>query len=324
MIRLYPNEEILYSSTQLTPERFVHNGRTISFYIIPILVFTFSGMVLSGYIARKRTLIREILTQSSMALYTVRSVMVASWVMSILLFVQFFQTYRHFQLALDTHPTLKAFRDFFSLQVLFGYFQLATFTVVILIEVPALLVICHKMKKPPKQISTVLPSSRCDKLSSLLTYVLGTFGCIGIVLYVQIQSVFLVHMVIFCLFYPMDSIMNVTKTLTVVVMLIFLFVLLQKGVIDCGKRKCSGGTVLNTSIILIAWMITALVLQVFFEMYLKPPPASFNTGTILNSLFSSAVLGAMGYIFKKVIYQKVKKEMSTAKSDPERQPLVEI
>ena len=322
MIRLYPNEDI-YSSTHLTPEKFLRNGRTI-FYIIPILVLTFSGMVLSGYIARKRTLIRETLTQSSMALYTVRSVMVVSWVMSILLFVQFFQTYHHFQLALDSHPTLSAFRDFFSIQVLFGYFQLATFTIVILIEVPALMVICYKMKKPPQMISAVLPSSRCDKLSSVLTYVLGTFGCIGIVLYVQIQSVFLVHMVIFCLFYPMASIMNVTKTSTVVVMLIFLFVLLQKGVIDCGKRRRSGATVLNTFIFFIAWMITASVLLVFFDMYHTPPQTSLNTGIILNSLFSSTLLGAMGYIFKKVIYQKVRKEVNTAKSDPERQPLVEM
>ena len=168
------------------------------------------------------------------------------------------------------------------------------------------MVICYKIKKPPQLISTVLPSSRCDKLSSVLTYVLGTFGCIGIVLYVQIQSVFLVHILIFCLLYPMASIMNVTKTSTVVVMLIFLFVLLQKGVIDCGKQKCSGATVLNTLIFFIAWMITASVLQVIFDMYhtRAPPQTSFNTGIILNSLFSSTLLGAMGYIFKKVISRR--------------------
>ena len=322
MIKLYPNEDILYSSTHLTPKNLVGNGRTIT-YIIPILVFIFSGMVLTGYIERKRKLIRETLTQSSMALYTVRSMMVVSWVIGVALFVQFFQTYQHFQLALDTNPTLNAFRDFFSLQVLLGYFQLAAFTVVVLIEVPALLVICHKMKNPPKLICTVLPSSKCDKLSSVLTYALGTFGCIGIVLYIQIQSATLVYMVIFSLYYPMYSVMEYTKTFRVVVMSMFFLVLIQKGVVDCGKRRCSGATVLNTSTLLIAWMITAAVLLVIFDMYRTPPHTSFNTGIILNSLFSSTLLAAMGYIFKKVIYQKVKKEVNTAKSDPERQPLVE-
>ena len=321
MIRLYPNEEI-HPSTHLTHESFVKNGGTL-FYIIPILVFIFSGMVLTGYIARKRKLIRETLTQSSMALYTVRSMMVVSWVIGVALFVQFFQTYQHFQLALDTNPTLNAFRDFFSLQVLLGYFQLAAYTVVVLIEVPALLVICHKMKNPPKLICTVLPSSRCDKLSSVLTYALGTFGCIGIVIYIQVQSAALVHMGTLFLFYPMVSIMEYTKTFTAVGMSMFLSVLIQKGVIDCVKCRCSGAIVLNTSIILIAWMITEVVLLVIFDMYHTPPQTSFNTGIILNSLFSSTILAAMGYIFKKVIYQKVKKEVNTAKSDPERQPLVE-
>ena len=325
MIAIYPEEEILYSLPHLTPEKLVSSGRAI-FYIIPILVFVLSGMVLTGYIERKRKLIRETLTQSSMALYTVRSMMVVSWVIGVALFVQFFQTYQHFQMALDTNPTLNASRDFFSLQVRLGYSQLATFTVVVLIEVPALLVICHKMKNPPKLTSTVLPSSRCDKLSSVLTYALGTFGCIGIVLYIQIQSAFLVHMFTFMLFYPMVSIIDSSKSFTAVAMLIFFLVLIQKGIniVNCRKRRCSLATALNTSIILIAWMITALVLLVFFDTYHTPRHTSFNTGIILNSLFSSTLLAAMGYIFKKVIYQKVKKEVDTAKNDPERQPLVEI
>ena len=64
--------------------------------------------------------------------------MTTSWLVGILLFVQYFVTIRHFDKAIDTNPTFHAHMDFFKTQTLLMYIQLGYFVAVLLAEVSCL------------------------------------------------------------------------------------------------------------------------------------------------------------------------------------------
>ena len=64
--------------------------------------------------------------------------------------------------------------------------------------------------------------------------------------------------------------------------------------------------------------------SVFYHMKHNEIESTFNTENIVHSISSSVVLGVLGCICKKVIYQRVKKELDTARSESERQPLISM
>ena len=51
---------------------------------------------------------------------------------------------------------------------------------------------------------------------------------------------------------------------------------------------------------------------------------TFKMDNIAHSITSCILLGFLGYICKKVIYQRVKSELYTARSESERQPLISM
>ena len=75
--------------------------------IIPVLLFVVSGLIIILYSNEKRRSIREILIHSSMARYSVRSLMIVLWLGTILYLVQYFWTISYFDQN-NTNPTSHA------------------------------------------------------------------------------------------------------------------------------------------------------------------------------------------------------------------------
>ena len=64
--------------------------------------------------------------------------------------------------------------------------------------------------------------------------------------------------------------------------------------------------------------------SVFYHMKHNEIESTFNTENIVHSIASSVILGVLGCICKKVIYQRVKRELDTARRESERQPLIRM
>ena len=292
-------------------------------YLMPILIYITTGMFLMKYISQKRNLITEILEQSSMARCTVRSTMITSWLVGILLFVQYFIIFRRFDEAIDTNPTFHAHRDFFKTQTLLMYIQFGYFVAVFLAELPCLWMFFYKM-----EFTTIASKSKCGRGTEFklgLEHTLNTFGYIGIVLYTQIQSVYVMYLAVYSFVRPFDCFVIATQITIGMFAVVFIQTVIQFYAFSIRRGRC---WVHIYNLITVLFVATTLMLFLLCMCYLwtKSKPQSgkiFNWDTIVNSVFSFILLGAMGYIFKKLIYQKARKELDTAKSDPERQPLVE-
>ena len=291
-------------------------------YLMPILIYITTGMCLTKYVSQKRKWITEILVQSSIARCTVRSTMITSWFIGILLFAQYFLTIRHFDKAIDTHLTFHAHKDFFKTQTLIMYIQFGYFIAVLLAEVPCLWMFFCKMK-----FTTIGSTSNFGKyhITSGLEHTMTTFGYIGIVLYTQIQSVYAMYLVVYSFVRPLHCLVIATKTMISMFAVIFTLTVIQFYAFRIRRGPC-WVHIYNLMTVLSVVTTLLLFLACIGFLWIESGSQSkniFNWDTIVNSVFSFILLGAMGYIFKTLIYQKAMKEMDTAKSDPERQPLVE-
>ena len=314
------NYYIVLANTYLTPGHLLSSGKT-TIYIIPVLSFVVSGLIIMLYINKKRRSIREILIHSSMARCSVRSLMVVLWIETILYLVQYYRTISYFDQNIDTNPTSHAYKDFFKLQAIIGYVQFAIFLSVFLIEAPFLCSVFYKMNGPVNW-------NHQKRKWAIIKVMIATLGHMGIVFFIQTLTVFMFYFAIIFFIAPLHSIIRLSKCTLYIAMSFCLLTLFQVMLLEKRNYLCSCTSIVKVLIVAMA-SITALCILVFCDsmyrnMHHNEIETMFKMDNIVHSIASSILLGVLGYICKKVIYQRVKRELYTARSESERQPLISM
>ena len=312
------NYEIVLADSSLTPERLMRSEMT-TIYIIPVLLFVVSGLTIILYINKNRRLIRDILIHSSMARCSVRSLMVVLWIEAILNLVQYYRIISSFDQNIDTNPTSHAYKDFFKLQVFIGYLQFAVFLTVYLIEAPFLCSVFYKMNEP---VSVNHQKRKC----AISKVMIATFGHMGIVFFIQTLTVSMFYLAVFMFIAPLQGIIFLSKGILLIAIPFCILTLFQVMLLEKSKRVCSCTSIIKVLIVVSASTTAYCVLgfwgSVFNHMHHNKIETTFKMDDLVNSFFSSILLGVLGYICKKVIYQRVKRELDMARSISERQPLI--
>ena len=291
----------------------------MTIYIIPVLLFVVSGLTVLLYINEKRRSIREILIHSSMARYSVRSLMIVLWMGTSLYLVQYFRTISYFDQNIDTNPTSHAYKDFFKLQALIGYVQFAIFLTVFLIETPFLCCVFYKMNEPENL-------NHQKRKCAITKVMITTLGHMGIVFFIQTLTVGMFYLAVFMFVDPLHGIIILSRAILNIAIFFSILTLFQVMLLEKRKCVCSSTLVVKVLIVVMAGTTAYCVLgflgSVFYHMDQNEKESTYKMGNIVPSIASSALLGVLGYICKKVIYQRVKRELDTARSESERQPLI--
>ena len=314
------NNYIVQADSYLTPKQLLRNERT-TIYIIPVLSFVVSGLIIVLYINKKRRSIREILIHSSMARCSVRSLMIVLWMGTLLYLVQYYWTISCFDQNIETNPNLHAYKDFFKLQAIIGYVQFAVFPAVFLIEAPFLCSVFYKMNEP-------VNLNHLKRKCAITKVMIATLGHMGIVFFIQILTVSMFYLAVFMFVAPLHGIFSLSRGISLIAIPFCLLTLFQVMLLEKSKRVCSCTSIVKVLIVVMASTLAYCIMRfwesVFRNMNHNGIETTFKMDNIVHSIFSSVLLGVLGYICKKVIYQRVKRELDTARSELERQPLISM
>ena len=293
---------IVLADSHLTPERLLRSKQT-TIYIIPVLLFVVSGLTILLYINKKRRSIREILIHSSMARCSVRSLMIVLWLGTILYLVQYYRTISYFDQNIDTNPNSHAYKNFFKLQAIVGYVHFAVFLTVFLTEAPFLCFIFYKMNEP---VNLNHQKRKCAITKVMIT----TLGHMGIVFFIQMLTVGMFYLAVFMFIAPLHGIILLSRGILHIALLFSILTLFQVICLEKRKCVCSCTSIVKVLIVVMASTTAYCVLEfwgsVFYHMKHNEIESTFNTENILHSIASSVILGVLGCICKKVIYQKVR------------------
>ena len=235
--------------------------------------------------------------------------------------MQYYQTISYFDQNIDTNPTSHAYKDFFKLQAIFGYVQFTIFLTVFLIEAPFLCSVFYKMNEP---VNMNYQKRKCAITKVMIT----TLGHMGIVFFIQMLTVGMFYLAVFMFVAPLHGIILLSRGILHIVLLFIILTLFQVMLLE--KRKCvwSCTSIVKVLIVVLAGTTAYCVFgfweSVFYHTKHNEIESTFNTANIVHSIASSVILGVLGYICKKVIYQRVKRELDTARSESERQPLIRM
>ena len=304
------NYYIVPADSHLTPKRLLRSERT-TIYIIPVLSFVVSGLTVILYINKKRRLIREILIHSSMARCSVRSLMIVLWIGTVLYLVQYYRTISCFDQNIDTNPNSHAYKDFFKLQAIIGYVQFAIFPSVFLIEAPFLCSVFYKMNEP---VNLNHRKRKCP----IFKVMIATLGHMGIVFFIQMLTVSMFYLAVFMFIAPLHGIILLSRGILSIAIPFSYLTLFQVMLLE--KRcVCSCTSIVKVLIVVItgitAYCIFSFLGSVFYHMHGNKIETMFKMDDVVHSIASSILLGVLGYICKKVIYRRVKKELDTARSE---------
>ena len=215
------------------------------------------------------------------------------------------------------------FKGVYTPQVTAGYVQSGSFLAILFLEAPFFCAFFFRKATELHNRRQQLSKTDC-RLCYWLTVLCDTLGSIGVVANVQIASVYLFYCGLILIVSPAYTIIEVSLKMTYTgTFLLVIFILIQT-VSACFRRKCSlAGTVKG-----VAWLLLSLLcvtinnsLQGLKEFEDSSSDATFHA--VLRSLVPSVIIGIYGYVVRKMLYQKMKKEVERAeKEDQELEPLV--
>ena len=247
--------------------------------------------------------------------------MIVLWMGTILYLVQSYRTIFYFDQNIDINPTSHAYKDFFKLQAIFGYVHFAIFLTVFLIEAPFLCSVFYKMNKP---VNTNDQKRKC----AITKVMIATLGHMGIVFFIQILTVSMFYLAVFMFVDPLHGIILLSRGILHIALLFSILTLLQVMLLEKRKCVCSCTSIEKVLIVVMASTTAYCVFgfweSVFYHTKHNEIESTFKMDNIVHSIASSILLGVYGYICKKVIYQRVKRELDTARSESEMKPLISM
>ena len=247
--------------------------------------------------------------------------MIVLWMGTILYLVQYYRTISYFDQNISTNPTSHAYKDFFKLQAIFGYVHFAIFLTVFLIEAPFLCSVFYKMNEP---VNLNHQKRKCAYVTKVM---ITTLGHMGIVFFIQTLTVPMFYITAFMFVAPLHGIILLSSGILQIALSFSILTLFQVMLLEKRKCVCSCTSIVKVLIVVMAGITAYYVLEfwgsVFHHMKYYSV-TTFKMDNIVQSIASSIILGVLGYICKKVIYQRVKKELDTARSESERQPPISM
>ena len=246
--------------------------------------------------------------------------MIVLWMETILYLVQYYRTVSYFDQNIDTNPTSHAYKDFFKLQAIFGYVHFAIFLTVFLIEAPFLCSVFYKMNEP---VNLNHQKRKC----AITKVMIATLGHMGIVFFIQMLPVSMFYVAVFMFIAPLHGIILLSRGILHIALLFSILTLFQVMFLEKRKCVCSCLSVVKVLAVVMtsttAYYVSEFWGSVFYHMKYYSE-TTFKMDNIVHSIASSVILGVLGYICKKVIYQRVKRELDTARRESERQPLISM
>ena len=323
-------QHALYSSPLLpiSPPWPPHGTRPL--FVSAVVTFLFSGMVMTKYILHVKDSIAEMLQLSSTARCTVRSTMVISWVFCIMLFSQYILTMHYVDYLTKVKEAVfrDHIRNVLNGNLMYIKVQFALYAgTSILIELPILMILFKRIFAQISKDDKIQYLPMHQKMLKILNKFSYIFGFIGIVFYVQIQTVYLFHAIILFLIIPVTTVVILATQLIFQIIFIFIFTRLQLVFIK-KTRGCSIKSLFMALLLLTGGFLMMAFLQLLSTLYgisYKLSDSTLNTtGRILTSIISSFVLAVAGLIFKQRIYQRVKVEVASARTKQREENLIEL
>ena len=326
-----PTHKVLAKkSSDLTLESFWKYYDWGWIYFMPQIVCTLSFLLLFLFITRKKNVIIESLSLSLMARCTLRAIMITSWIFGIVLLAQHFLITYYVDEFIDQDPFLLQFKDFFKMQTKLLYAQFISICTIVVMELPPVLILSYKIYI--KLIN--LKSSQSVQFGYNSKAFIGkvaifSFGFIGIFLYTQIQLVFLFNMLFYIVIIPFNTMWRVAWIAEGVLLPILILTHLQIFIINAYKRRKCLIPLIKLLIVVLSGTVTSCILVLLFQGHQQTEQFDYNDeylniSSATNSIISSVILGIMSYLFKKVIYQKVKKEVNAGRDEYESHPLIQL
>ena len=168
----------------------VHHSAQHILTAIPILMFATVGLFLVLYMHHSWGVVGMALAQSQVARHTVRSTMLASWVLLPWAMVHFYMVTKEMAEAVQEKRPLTLFPDVYSPQVTAVYAQLGSFLAILLLEAPFLCVFFLRKATDFHNRRQQLSKTDC-RLCYWFTVLCDTLGGIGVVAASQITSEYL-------------------------------------------------------------------------------------------------------------------------------------
>ena len=162
---------------------------TLQLTILPIMMFVTVGLFLVLYLHHSWGAVGTVLAQSQVARHTMRSTMLASWVLLPWAMVHFYIAIKSLAEAVQKKRPFTLFPDVYSPQVTAGYAQLGSFLAILLLEAPCLGVFFLRKATDLHNRRQQLSKSDC-RLCYWFTVLCDTLGGTSVVAAVQIGSVY--------------------------------------------------------------------------------------------------------------------------------------
>ena len=295
-------------------------------YFIPILLFATVGLFLVLFTHHSWGVVGTVLAHSQVAGHIARSIMLASWILFLWMMAQLYIVIGAMADIIEERNLLfKPFHDLYSQQVTLGKIQFGSFLAILLLEAPFLCVFFfHKFTDlhNRKQLS----KTACH-LCYWIRVLCDTLGGIGVVAAAQITSVYLFYCVLLLIVRPTYTILLVSLRVSYTTISVIVIFLLIQSVSSCFRKKCSlVGTVKGVAILMLSVLCVTINgnLRGFGQDSLFADNSSdYTFYTLMRSLVASAIIGMYGYAARKMLYQKMKKEVERAeKEEMELMPFV--
>ena len=320
-------EQVMGSSVSYTGKLTVYENLKLSnllhseavcIFFLPSFVFAASGIVFFLFIKSRAKSIAHIHTRSGMARYTLRSIAVASWMVSVVLLAQYISTFSYMDQYIDKDQVLRHYKKFFRAQTISGYATFVSFIVIFLIEIPIIWILVRTMRF--KKVCTV---HYCIKV---VQRILITTGYSGAFLAVQISSVFAFFTTMLLFLNPIYTVIRVTTIMLALCLPVLFLTAIQVLIVSGWQQHCSKEAVIKLVIAFflgtLMFCINLYILKISYRGIMTDDP--FAPNSIATALFTSALLAAFGYVCRKLIAQTVNIEItSSIKQQQEYQPLMD-
>ena len=283
---------------------------------IPIFLFATVGLFLVLYMHHSWGVVGTVLAHSPVARHTMRSTMLASWIVFPFAMQQFIAGTREMADFVQKEKPLTLFQDIYTPQVTAGYVQCGSFLVILLLEAPFLFVFFFRKFTDIHNRKQQLSKTDC-RLCYWIIVLCDTLSGIGVVAAVQIISVYLFYNALYLIVSPIFAVAWVSSGAAYIVIFLVCTTMLLEMVSSCCKT-CSFERIINGLAFLLLGLLCIAIS--FYAVALLKRDKQNNYSTVrglLTSLVSSIIIGGYGYAVKRLLIQKMKdKEINNQESMP--------
>ena len=288
--------------------------------VIPILMFATVGLFLVLYMHHSWGAVGTVLAQSQVARHTMRSTMLASWVLLPWAMVHFYMVTKKMAEAVQEKRPLTLFPDIYSPQVTAGYAQLGSFLTILLLEAPFLCVFFLRKATDFHNRRQQLSKTDCH-LCYWFTILCDTLGGIGVVTASQIVSVYFFYSALYLTVSPILALAWMSNFAAIIAsFLVCITILLHT--LDFSCKTCSFGKITKgLAFLLLGFLCIAINYYLLQQVKRDIQGSQDAIRNLLRSVVSSIIIAIYGYVVKRLLFSKKGAE-GTERGNQELKPLI--